>query len=223
LTIVQIGGVSVPLEKAQRWVREYTSEANTSASHPYAYPAYDQYESGRNNPFALTDADLLAPGLLNVPVKIRSYYGLQRIRPALEAALSNEDLGLALGEIEDPARISAMVGPLYAVLDDRETKPWHVNGTTLSKILHRKRPESLVLHDKWVRRCYLGPRGPVPQRKGRTWADYMAAISVAIGRDIRTQRSSFVALDDASTCPGELSYVRLLDILAWKSKGEVTG
>ncbi|GAB3753480.1 hypothetical protein GCM10027599_14670 [Yimella radicis] len=57
------------------------------SARPYAFPACDCYDGGTNEPDRLTDADLLAPGLLNVPVKIRSFYGLQRVRAQLEEAL----------------------------------------------------------------------------------------------------------------------------------------
>lgn len=216
---VRIGGVSVPLATAQRWVGEYTSVQNASAANPYAYPAYDRYERERNDPRRLRDADLLAPGLLNVPVKIRSYYDLQRIRADLEAGLANDDLGVALAEIDDPVRVAAMVKPLYRVLDDPQRRPWNVNATTLSKVLHRKRPNSLVLHDKWVNACYVGANGPVERVQNRSWADYMVEITRAIGYDIRTQREAFNLLDEATSAPGELTHVRILDILAWKSKG----
>lgn len=216
---VRVGRVTIPLATAQRWISDYTNPGNVTAAQPYAYPAYDRYEHNRNDPRLLIDADLLAPTLLNVPLKIRSFYGLQRIRPQLEAGLANEDLGTPLEEIEDPARVAAMVAPLYAVLDDPETCPWNVQGTTLSKVLHRKRPESLVLHDRWVRACYLGEGAPVPRVKGRSWAEYMVAVTLAIGHNIRTQRAVFERLDAATSCPGELTHVRLLDILAWKSQG----
>lgn len=218
---VRIGCVTIPLERAQQWVAQYTDEGNSSAVNPYAYPAYDSYERDRNDPRQLTDADLLAPGLLNVPIKIRSFYDLQRIRPELEAGLANDDLGYALSEIEDPLRVEGMVKPLYSVLDAPRGKPRNVNATTLSKVLHRKRPQSLVLHDKWVRACYVGEDGPVPRVKKRSWADYMVAITVAIGHDIRSQQGAFKILDEATSAPGGLTHVRLLDILAWTSKGSM--
>jgi hypothetical protein len=114
------------------------------------------------------------------------------LRPAtdpsdLEAGLANDDLGVPLAEIDDPARVAAMVKPLYAVLDDPQGRPWNVHATTLSKVLHRKRPKSIVLHDKWVNTCYVGGNGPVKRVRDRSWADYMVAITLAIGQDIRTQ------------------------------------
>jgi hypothetical protein len=221
---VQVGHVEIPLSTAVDWVRSYTDiEKNTTGTAPYAYPAYDQYQANEgNDPHRLTDADLLAPVLLNVTPKIRSFYNLQQIRGNLEDALKNPDLERPLAEISDPARIAEMVAPLYAVLDDPKTKPWRVRATLLSKILHRKRPQSLVLHDKWVRACYVGDGKPVPSvpsGQTRTWAEHMTAVTAAIGHDIRTQPAAFAALDRATGTPGQLSRVRLLDILAWKSQG----
>lgn len=137
----------------------------------------------------------------------------------LEEALRHPGLERPLDEA-DAATVTATVAPLYAVLDDPTTKPWNANATTLSKVLHRKRPHALVLHDRWVQACYLGDGGPVPRAEERSWADYMTAITTAIGHDIRTQRSAFEALDAATSTPGELTPVRLLDILAWMSQGE---
>ncbi|MDQ3476558.1 MAG: DUF6308 family protein [Actinomycetota bacterium] len=85
--------------------------------------------------------------------------------------------------------------------------------------MHRKRPQSLILHDVWVRTCYVGEDGPVLRAKDRSWADYMTAVTQAIGDDIRSQQDKFDHLDKAAHEPGELSHVRLLDILAWKSQG----
>jgi hypothetical protein len=222
---VKVGHVEIPLSTAVDWVRSYTDiEKNTTRSAPYAYPAYDQYQADEgNDPQRLTDADLLAPVLLNVTPKIRSFYNLQRIRSNLQEALNNPDLERPLAETSDPARIAGMVAPLYAVLDDPATKPWRVRATLLSKILHRKRPQSLVLHDKWVRACYVGDGKPVPAAKTRTWADYMTALTAAIGDDIRNQPGAFAELDDATGTPGQLSHVRLLDIIAWKSQGTSPG
>ena len=216
---VRVGAVNIPFTTAQEWIRAYTAD-NTTAASLYAYPAYDRYQRDDNPPDRLTDADLLAPGLLNVPVKIRSFYGLQGIVPELEKALTHPDLEVPLPEA-DSGTIADVVGPLYAVLDEPATRPWGVEGTTLSKILHRKRPHTLVLHDKWVRACYVGTTDehPVPRERRRTWADYMPLITNAIAEDLRTQSAAFAALDALTPVPGELSHVRLLDILAWTSQG----
>ncbi len=212
--------MQIPLATAVAWLRDYTNEEKTiGSSAPYAYPAYDRYAEATNDPLRLTDGDLLAPVLLNVRLSVRSFYALQRCRQHLQEGLANEDLALPLAEIEDPERITAMVKPLYTALDDPASKPWGVKGTTLSKVLHRKRPQSLVLHDVWVHACYVGDDGPVPRANERSWADYMTAVTHAIGNDIRSQQAKFDQLDKAADKPGALSHVRLLDILAWKSQG----
>lgn len=219
--LIRVGHVKVPLATAEDWVRAYTDiEQNATGKDPYAYPAYDRFSKETNDPLQLTDGDLLAPVLLNVRLSIRSFYALQHIRETLQAGLANQDLARPLAEIDDPEQIAAMVKPLYAVMDDPATKPSGVGVTKLSKVLHRKRPQSLVLHDVWVKACYVDKeRGPVFPMGQRSWADYMTAVTAAIGEDIRTQQAQFERLDKAAYQPGELSHVRLLDILAWKSQG----
>lgn len=218
---VRIGRVEIPLEVASAWVHDYTDAAhNVVSQRPYAFPAYDRYDGGTTEPDRLTDGDLLAPGLLNVPVKIRSFYGLQRVRGRLEDALRHPALERPLADMADPEELAWAVRALYEVLDDPATRPWGVGATTLSKVLHRKRPHSVVLHDRWVRACYVGDDAPVPSAKDRSWADYMGLITDAVRNDIASQREAFRVLEAAAGEQGELSHVRLLDILAWNSKGD---
>ena len=106
---------------------------------------------------------------------------------------------------------------MYCLLD--ETPLWNVQATTLSKILHRKRPRSIVLHDRWVWKCYIGT-GAVPHAESRSWAAYMVLMSLAIRDDLRNQSDQFAALARSSSGAASLTAVRLLDILAWRSQGE---
>ncbi|TDO57495.1 hypothetical protein EV651_111221 [Kribbella sp. VKM Ac-2571] len=213
---IQVGKVTIGLQTARDWVREYTDAArNETAADPYAYPAYDQYEQDTNNPRRLTDADLLAPVLLNVSVSIRTFYALGRIRDELEAGLATIDPRRPLAELND-SEIAESMQALYGVLDT-DPRPHGVRATVLSKVLHRKAPQTLVLHDTWVRKCYVGAGGPVREAKVRTWVKYMTELTVAIRDDIQNQRSSLQQLE--AEVPAALSHVRLLDILAWKSKG----
>jgi hypothetical protein len=148
-------------------VTEYTdAERNITAATaaPFAYPAYDNYNVGHNDPTVLSDADLLAPQLLNVKVTLRSYYGLQAIRDELEDALADPNLVTPLEDLDEETACD-LASRLYAVLDG-PSKPWGVEGTTLSKVLHRKRPASIALHDRWVRACYLGTGGARRSRFG---------------------------------------------------------
>lgn len=214
---IRVGGLTIPFSKAEAWVTGYTSCGPTGRT-VFAYPAYDCYDAERSEPTQLTDADLLAPGLLNVPVKIRSYYDLQAVRSHLEGALANEDLALPLADIDGSDRVARMIEPLYSILDGPR-RPWNVGATTLSKILHRKRPESVVLHDRWVNACYVGEGRPIGRDNDRLWSDYMVAITLAIQHDVRTQREKFAMLDKAAGGTG-LTHIRLLDIVAWSSKGQ---
>lgn len=218
---VRIGRVVVPFDTATKWIRDYTDEAsNLDSEHPYAFPAYDQYDGGTTDPAVLTDGDLLSPMLLNVQVKLRAFYGLQRARSRLQEALSDPLLETPLAEIIDDRRLRSAVRGLYGPLDESESKPWGVGATTLSKVLHRKRPHSVVLHDRWVRACYVGDEAPVPRAKNRSWADYMVLITEAIRHDIATQHESFTALAEEARTPRSVSHVRILDILAWSSRGD---
>ncbi|WP_374510812.1 DUF6308 family protein [Terrabacter sp. Ter38] len=218
---IRVGRVVVPVERASAWVRDYTNAAaNAVSEHPYAFPAYDCFDGDTREPGRLTDGDLLAPGLLNVPVKIRSFYGLQRVRARLEEALRNPILGKPLADVRHPADLRPAVRALYEVLDDPTTRPWGVGATTLSKVLHRKRPHSVVLHDRWVHACYVGDGAPVPHARDRTQADYMVLLTEAIRDDITSQPEAFGVLRAAAGGQVRLSDVRLLDILAWNSKGD---
>jgi Family of unknown function (DUF6308) len=212
---VTIGRFEVPIETGMQWIRDYTDgAANLTSDSPYAYPAYDCYLAGNDLPTVLSDADFMAPGLLNVPVRIRSFYGLQRVRERLESNMRPKDLARPLAELADD-RIAELTGRIYAVLDNPSTKPWGVNGTTLSKVLHRKRPASIALHDKWVQACYVGNDAPVPTARTRTWADYMALVSQAMAADLRSQTDQFLRLQRSSGAKPALTDLRLLDILAW--------
>jgi hypothetical protein len=214
LKAVSIGKFEVPIDRAISWVSAYTDgDINRESAAPFAYPAYDRYNSNANDPAVLHDADLMAPGLLNVPIKIRSFYGLQSVRAELEAGLARAELAKPLADLDDDL-IAELVGNLYAVLDNPDKKPWGVRETTLSKVLHRKRPASLALHDKWVQACYLGDDA-VPRVKGRSWAAYMAAVSQAMAKDLRDQERQFALLQTASNARPALTDLRLLDILAW--------
>lgn len=218
--------VAIPWETAVSWLTAYTDEAvneSSATKKPYAYPAYDTYNSDQNDVDKLADSDLLAPILLNVSISLKTYYGLQRVRSEVETALARIDphLNLADDQVSD-SQITTLVKPLYAVLDDPGSRPAGVRSTTLSKILHRKRPHFLVLHDKWIRRCYWGEdeNAKVKRDKSRSASDYMVAISQAIAADIKTQRELFQELAERLPSATHLSDLRILDILAWTSQGK---
>ena len=217
---LRVGGLTVPFADAANWASTYLdAEKNRSSEKPYAYPAYDGYNAEHDFPDRITDADLLAPALLNVTPSIRGFYALQGVREALEKALPPANTpGL---QDASEQQVVNLVEPIYAVLDDPGI--FDVRSTTLSKIFHRKRPHFLVLHDTWVWTCYQEvPGAPVPPVKGRSRAAYMAAISLAIRHDLRSQLRTWLALhEEASRTPEPaITLVRLLDIIAWKGGQE---
>lgn len=152
--------------------------------------------------------------LLNVGISIRSFYDLQSVRGQLEEGLRARDLSQPLAQIPQK-RIADLVGPLYAILGDSTTKPWGIGGTKLSKLLLRKRPSSLALHDKRVRACYVGGDGPIPAAGQRSWSQYMVLIHQAMAEDLQRQAAIFKLLEAHSLAQPPLADLRILDILAW--------
>ncbi len=85
-------------------------------------------------------------------------------------------------------------------------------------MLHRKRPESIPLHDRWVWSCYVGEVGhPVPRAKRRTWREYMTLVAQEMARDLREQPDQFAVLQASSKATPPLSDLRILDIVAWNA------
>lgn len=213
--IVRVGRVTVGLTAATDWIEQYTDPERVRSSAPYAFPAYDRFDAGSLRS-QLTDGDLLAPALLNATPSLSAFYSLQAMRHTLEERLA--EVGDDRLEDLPPDRIRSIMGLIYEPLDQhRAGKRDGLNGTTYSKVLHRKRPSLLPLHDRWVRACYVATDGPVSPAKVRSWAEYMSLLSIAMAEDIRTQDDSFAVLAAAAHEP--LTRLRLLDIVAWKSQG----
>lgn len=227
LNTIKVGGYrAIPMATAKEWVSIYTDAAtNIVAKQPFAFPAYDQYRADDNHPHVLDDADLLAPALLNVTISIRSFYALQQQRDRLQHALTAEELSRPLAALSDK-QIETHIGGLFAILDGvasvegddgsiSSTLPG-ISGTKLSKVLHRKRPQSVPLHDKWVLSCYVGDAGhPVRRAKRRTWREYMTLVAQEMASDLREQPVQFEILQTASKASPPLTDLRLLDIIAW--------
>jgi hypothetical protein len=207
---LRVGDHEVTIEQAEAWLQEYIKD-DRSRERPYAFPAYDRYQPG-SDPDRLSDGDLLAPVLLNVGVSIRAFYDLQALTGRLDAVLVAIDRDLTL-EAASESQVEHLVTELYAVIDERPGKPRDVGVTKLSKVLHRKRPHFLILHDQQVQACYR-QRVCYPKPE-RSWARYMVDVSLAVRQDLRSQVPAFDRLSAVSGATGTLSRVRLLDILAW--------
>ena len=87
----------------------------------------------------------------------------RQLRAGVPAAAASR--GWALATMSRPSTCEPLARAATAVLDDPATKPWRVNGTTLSEVLHRKVPHTLVLHYRWVRSSMPAMGGPVLEGK----------------------------------------------------------
>lgn len=213
---IRVGGTIIPVGMAGDWLSSYTDSARHSSKSPSAHPAYDHLDTG-SAPDELNGGDLLAPTLLNAAPSVSAFYRLQAMSAPLEVALSRCPVDPLASVAEDTIR--EVVGNLYAVLDeDHKSHPAHgVGGTTLSKILHRKRPAFLCLNDQFVWSCYV-ENGPIPRVRSRSWANYMVELALAMRNDLIEQSEEVQALREHVRGEG-ISDLRILDILAWTSKG----
>lgn len=193
---------------------EYVSEylgAETAGAPRSAYPAYDGYmlETATG---PVIDADLLAPTLLNVRhLSVKTYYLLQQELTYWQPLLDQLDPALSL--VDATADDLRLVGALFAGID--EDRLDGAKATTLSKILHRKRPALIPLQDKQVRRCYQqGSEPRIPVVPGRGWADFTVALAEEMQHDLRSQLDAFEQLSRlADGVP--VTPLRALDIVAW--------
>lgn len=208
--VIRVGGREVESAVAREWVRAYLNGARGQ----FGYPSYDGYRTNAE-PHRLCDGDLLAPVLLNVQVKISSFADLCSCRDDLEAALRAVPVDVDLVDADEAVLCS--IGELFAVLDS-EVRPRNVLGTTLAKVVHRKRPNLVPLYDEKVRRTYqVGDQAPLPAVSGRTWAEFMALLAGSIQEDLNRALEFW---DEVTTLRPEggphVSQLRALDIVAWR-------
>jgi hypothetical protein len=195
------------LDEARDWAETYLVKRPRTS----AYPAYDAY------PGSLSDSvgpqDLLAIALLNVSNNpVPAYYGpeslLVRMNHRLHAPAIRGDLATA-----DSETLDAIVD-LFGILEEQPTK--YVRLTTLSKVLHRKRPDLLPLFDDKIGYCCSECAGaPVPFEDGRSRAEYRRAWLNALQDDLANQLPYWEGI--AAIAPGpKISPLRALDIIGWE-------
>lgn len=207
VTSLRVGAAQVEFEKAKVWATEYLV-GRPGAS---AYPAYDGYPGSDSD--LIAPQDLLAVALLNVSNKpLKVYYGLRSQLELLNERLQSPDLKGSLREAS-PATLEA-IADLFDVLEEKPAD--NVKLTTLSKVLHRKRPDLLPLFDAKIRYCYTDcVRAPVPPKKNRSKRDYRLAWLEALQRDLDGQYAQWEEI--ASIAPGpRISPLRALDIIGWE-------
>src|SRR5690606_19803348 len=153
-----IGGVPVDPAQALEAARTYLTRKDR-----FAYPAYDAFATD-GGWWRISDADLVAPVLLNAEMNSRVYYALEQVRPHLQQWLLDVPPDARLVEAGAPELDK--LGELFGVLD-REDLPVKARGSILAKIMHRKRPSFIPLYDRSIDYCYRdAPGAPVPRRPG---------------------------------------------------------
>jgi hypothetical protein len=207
-----IGNRRVTTDKAIKWVSDYTSTPE-DPNKPYGYPWYDTYDTG-DSPL-LVDGDLLAPVLLNVRPSIAAYRSLKGMTEQLNSILREIPVSASLRDTDD---LSA-IGRLYEPLDD-ENYSHGVRGTTLAKVLHRKRPNLIPLFDVEIRKCYSTKHGNaaarIPTARNRNWSEYMILLAEAIRDDLRSAPVEWNGVMDANQTDPPITLLRCFDIVAWK-------
>jgi hypothetical protein len=208
MTNLLVGGVTVDREQAMVHARHYLTDGSG-----WAYPSYDAYEAARATG-PLTDADFLAPLLLNVnELKIRTYEALQKVRGTLDEILNRVPVDLHLADANPDDLL--LLGELFAVLD--EPGVWGARGTVLAKVLHRKRPHFVPLYDEQVRAVYQdGPDATVTRapKGGRPWSEFIVLFATAVQADLHREHAFWQQIVELAPGP-KITTLRALDIVAW--------
>jgi len=214
--LVRVGALKVHLGTAKTWIKNYFDEdRNRESKEPYAFPAYEDFDTG-SAPETLNDGDLLAPALLNVRPSLAAFYGLQSVRGELEEGLVATSESVTLQSAVEDGTLRQRLLPFISFLDSNHRHG--VGLTTVTKILHRKRPEFMPLHDKFVKRCYYGtaPGHPVQPSRSRSTVDYWASMCTAINEDLVRQPEVWARFSEIPRRQ-TVSPLRLLDVVAWKA------
>ncbi|SDO02968.1 hypothetical protein SAMN05660199_01165 [Klenkia soli] len=201
-----MGGIRVPRDEAFDHAQRYLTDGSG-----WGYPAYERYESERAlGP--LTDADLLAPPLLNVQhFKLSVYESLQAVRLQLQECLHTIRPDASVFNATDDERDS--VRRMFTLLDRRGIPG--SRGTILSKVLHRKRPHLIPLWDGNVEKVFqFGATPRIAPVDGRSWGDFYLVFSDAIRADIEADRGFFDEVVGLAVDP-PISLLRAVDIVAW--------
>ncbi|MDQ1053064.1 hypothetical protein QE394_000992 [Arthrobacter sp. SORGH_AS 212] len=206
-TTLRVGAAQVDFEEAKIWATEYLV-GRPGAS---AYPAYDGYPGSDGD--LIGPQDLLAVALLNVSNKpLKVYYGLQGQLELLNERLQSPNLK---GSLRDASAATLeAIADLFDVLEEKPAD--NVKLTTLSKVLHRKRPDLLPLFDAKIRYCYTDCLGaPVPPKKKRSKRDYRLAWLEALQHDLDQQHAQWEEIAALAPDP-KISTLRALDIIGWE-------
>ena len=198
MTTLKVGGQAAAFGEAKAWAIEYLVERSGAS----AYPAYDGYPGSKSD--LVAPQDLLAVALLNVSNKpLKVYYGLESQLELINDRLQSPDLKGSLRDAS-PATLEA-IADLFGVLEEKPVE--NVKLTTLSKVVHRKRPKLLPLFDAKIRYCYTDCAGaPVPPKKKRSNREYRLAWLETLQRDLESQHEQWEEIAAIAPGPKSLRY-----------------
>ena len=167
-----------------------------------AFLGYDSYTTN-DDPNVLVDGDLLAPGLLGVPVDGQTFLRLREARERLQEALSAlpDDMSLA----EAPDDVLTALGTPFAVIDDGLVTG--ARGVILSKILHRKKPRLIPVYDQFVWAVYSCRLGHDPKRH---WSEFFTALASEMRTDLQQAPGLWGRWEP------EVTALRALDMAVWQ-------
>ncbi|MHA7300858.1 DUF6308 family protein [Pseudarthrobacter sp. MDT1-22] len=119
------------------------------------------------------------------------------------------------GSLRDTSpTIREAIADLFDALEEKRAN--NVKLTTLSKVLHRKRPELLALFDAKISYCYTDYAGaPVPKERKRSKRDYRLRWREEVQNDLDSQHDQWEEI--AAIAPGpKITPLRALDIIGWE-------
>jgi hypothetical protein len=211
---VYIGGASCGFAYARDYAFCYLNDhlSDDPKAGTWSYPAYDDYQGGATS--AVSDADLLAIVLLNAGRRpVPSYYGLKKLVTKINQRLTHPALKGGLAEADEET-IDAIVD-LYNIVN--ECRVPYVRLTTLTKVLHRKRPHLLPLFDQNIRRCYVyrGDSPPLAQFEMSESREFIKAWVIATKENLVERAELWKEF--AKLAPGpQISSLRAMDIVGWE-------
>ena len=203
---VRLCGGTLEVEHPDQVLLDYVDVRNG-----YAYPAYDLLET--NGSAVLVDGDLLAPALMGVHMDAARFALLREMLPALAPVADLPDVGL---QEADDDHVLCVAG-VFGILDEPRYSGRGVRGTIVSKVLHRKRPDLVPLYDSRIFEAYTAP-GVLPRTREHSWQDFMALLCQQMRADLQAEGAAFAELQQVAADAGvELTLLRILDILVWRS------
>lgn len=191
---------------------------------PGAHFAFTTYDVQGDDVSPLSPADVLMANLLSlklgwqevVPLFAEGDGPAQELRRKLDTALSELAEAKPFEEFDSLEELEECVASLSAANEASEdVRKW--TPTTVSKVLHRRRPHIVPLNDSYVRKFY-----GVKKTESRL-------LREALWKDLRDNREwmSDLASQVRTTDGRTLTMLRLADILIWmEMRGEfqlVTG